>query len=287
MIEPALRAAFTAVVSIGCMAKSGALAPWRAAAEVFVRQNYTMKAIQDLSRVAVVLVRPSHPGNIGASARAMKTMGLADLVLVRPRHFPHVEADAMAAGAKDVLERARVFDDLAPALADRELAVGFSARRRDLSHAPREWRDLAPEILASPGRIALVFGNETSGLSNDELLRCQRFATFATNPDYGSLNLAAAVQLASYEIALAARAFEPAMAGARSPATGADLEGLHAHLNEALVECGFLDPAKPGRLDERMRRLASRAGLEREEVDLLRGMLRALAAKKKGVPPAQ
>ena len=255
-----------------------------AAAGVCVRQNYTMKATFDLSRVAVVLVRPSHPGNIGAAARALKTMGLADLALVRPRHFPHEEADAMAAGAKDVLERARIHDDLAAALADRELAIGFSARRRDLSHEPREWRDLAPEVLASPGRLALVFGNETSGLSNEELLRCQRFATIASNPAYGSLNLAQAVQVAAYEIALAARAFEPAATGPRSPATGADLEGLHAHLNEALVACGFLDPAKPGRLDERMRRLASRLSLEREEVDLLRGMLHALSGRKGGKP---
>ena len=268
------------------MAKSGAAGALRALAGVFVRQNYTMKATFDPARVAVVLVRPSHPGNIGAAARAMKTMGLADLALVQPRHFPHAEADAMAAGAKDVLERARVFDALEPALADRDLAVGFSARRRDLSHAPREWRELAPEILAAPGRIALVFGNETSGLSNDELLRCQRFATFATNPGYGSLNLAAAVQLATYEVALAARLFEPAAAGHRAPASGADLEGLHAHLAEALVACGFLDPAKPGRLDERMRRLASRLSLEREEVDLLRGMLHALAARDGG-PPSQ
>ncbi len=244
-----------------------------------------MKATWDLSRVAVVLVRPSHPGNIGAAARALKTMGLTHLALVRPRHFPHPEADAMAAGAKDVLDAARVHDDLAQALADRELAIGFSARRRDLSHAPVEWRELAAEALAFPGRLALVFGNETSGLSNDELLRCQRFATIATNPEYGSLNLAQAVQVAAYEIALAARAFEPAAAGARAPATGADLEGLHAHLREALVACGFLDPARPGRLDERMRRLASRAGLEREEVDLLRGMLHALEGRKDRKPP--
>lgn len=244
-----------------------------------------MKAIDDLSRVAVVLSRTSHPGNIGAAARAMKTMGLADLVLVAPRRFPHEEATAMAAGAADVLERARVVPDLESALADRSLAVGFSARRRDLSHAPREWRELAPDVLAVPGRLALVFGNETSGLANDELLRCQRFATFATNPAYGSLNLAAAVQLAAYEVAMAIRAFEPAVATGRSPATVADLEGLHAHLNESLVACGFLDPAKPGRLDERMRRLASRLTLEREEVDLLRGMLRALSGARRDDPP--
>ncbi len=244
-----------------------------------------MKATSDLSRIAVVLVHTSHPGNIGGAARAMKTMGLGDLVLVAPRHFPHAEADAMAAGAKDVLERARVHDGLDSALADREFSIGFSARRRDLSHPVREWRDFAPEALAMPGRLALVFGNETSGLSNDELLRCQGFATIAANPRYGSLNLAQAVQVAAYEVALAARAFEPPPSGPRSPATGADLEGLHAHLREALVACGFLDPARPGRLDERMRRLASRVRLEREEVDLLRGMLRALAAGRDGKPP--
>jgi tRNA/rRNA methyltransferase len=238
-----------------------------------------MKAETTLSRVAVVLVRTSHPGNIGAAARAMKTMGLADLVLVDPRHFPHAEAEARAAGATDVLGRARVVATLAEALADRVLAIGFSARGRDLSHPARDWRSLAPEAVAAAadGPVALVFGNETSGLSNDELLACQRHASIPANPAYPSLNLAAAVQIAAYELALAASAFGIPGRPPRARATGADLEALHGRLNALLVASGFLDPAEPGRLDERMRRLAARLDLESEEVAILHGMLDSLA----------
>ena len=239
-----------------------------------------MKAENPLPRVAVVLVRTSHPGNIGAAARAMKTMGLADLVLVAPRHFPHPDADALAAGAGDVLDRARVVASLAEALADRTLAVGFSARGRDLSHPAREWRSLAPETVAAAGPVALVFGNETSGLSNDELLACQRHATIPASPEYPSLNLAAAVQVACYELALAAGAFRVPDRPPRTRATGADLEALHARLQQLLVASGFLDPREPGRLDERMRRLAARIDLETEEVAILHGMLDSLGRRK-------
>jgi len=239
-----------------------------------------MKASSPLARVAVVLVRTSHPGNIGAAARAMKTMGLSDLVLVAPRHFPHAEATALAAGAADLLDRARVVGTLADALADRVLAVGFSARARDLAHPLREWRAAAPELLAlaAAGPVALVFGNETSGLSNEELLACQRHAAIAANPGYPSLNLAAAVQVAAYELALAAGAFRVPDRPPRVPATGADLEALHARLREALVAIGYLDPAVPGRLDERLRRLAARLDLEAEEVAFLQGILKQAAA---------
>jgi len=241
-----------------------------------------MKAQSPLARVAVVLSRTSHPGNIGAAARAMKTMGVVDLVLVAPRHFPHAEATALAAGAADVLERARVVPTLAEALAGRTLAIGFSARGRELSHSARDWRSAAPEAIAATidGPVALVFGNETSGLSNEELLACQRHACIPANPDYQSLNLAAAVQVACYELALAAGAFRVPERAPRAPATGADLEALHAHLNAVLVASGFLDPAEPGRLDERMRRLAARLDLETEEVAILHGMLDALARRR-------
>lgn len=247
--------------------------------ESFVRQNYTMKAQLSLSRVAVVLSRTSHPGNIGAAARAMKTMGLKDLVLVAPRHFPHAEATALAAGASDVLASARVVTSLAEALADRVLAFGFSARGRDLSHPVRDWRSCASEALGatSTGGVALVFGNETSGLSNDELLACRRLACIPANPDYSSLNLAAAVQVACYDLALAAAAFRVPARPPRTPATGADLEALHARLNSLLIARGHLDPAEPGRLDERLRRLAARLDLEVEEVALLHGILSSLA----------
>jgi tRNA/rRNA methyltransferase len=225
----------------------------------------------------VVLARPSHPGNIGAAARAMKTMGYADLALVRPRFFPDPDATAMAAGAHDILAAASVHETLEGALADCTLAVGFSARGRELSHPAIALRDAAPEIVASAraGRVALVFGNETSGLSNEELLRCQRLVAIPANPAYPSLNLAAAVQVACYELATAAGASAAATTAAGTPATGEDAQGLFAHLEAAAMESGYVDAANPGRFMERMRRLFARSGLEREEVKLIRGLLGA------------
>jgi TrmH family RNA methyltransferase len=230
-----------------------------------------------LARFAVVLSRPSHPGNIGAAARAMKTMGFSDLVLVAPRHFPDPDATAMAAGAADLLATARVYASLDAALADRVLVVGFSARGRELSHAPESLRDAAPGILAAArgDPVALVFGNETSGLSNEELSRCQRLVSVPANPGYSSLNLAAAVQIACYEIAARTNAFALPPSKEGTHATREDIEGFFSHLESAAVEAGFLDPAKPGRFMERMRRLFARSGLEREEVKLLRGFLDA------------
>jgi tRNA/rRNA methyltransferase len=209
----------------------------------------------------------------------MKTMGLVDLVLVSPRHYPHPDATAMAAGAQDVLSAARVVPTLGEALAGRTLAIGFSARGRGLAHPARAWRELAPEALdaSGSGPVALVFGNETSGLANAELLLCQRHAAIPANPAYPSLNLAAAVQVACYELAQCAASYSPPVKSKRATATGADLEALHARLQATLVESGFLDPGSPGRLDERLRRLAARLDLEKEEVKLLHGMLDALA----------
>ena len=242
-----------------------------------------MEAMEALSRTRVVLTRTSHPGNIGAAARAMKTMGLADLALVAPRHFPDPDATAMAAGAADVLAGARVFSTLEAALADCSLAVGFSARERELSHAPSTLRDAAPSLIeaAGQGTVALVFGNETSGLSNEEMARCQRFVMIPSNPAYGSLNLAAAVQVVCYELAVAARAFAAPAARERGGASVGDVEGLFTHLEGAAISSGFLDPAKPGRFMERMRRLFARARLERQEVKLLRGLLGSLEEKRR------
>jgi tRNA/rRNA methyltransferase len=234
-----------------------------------------MDRLAALSRVRIVLSRPSHPGNIGSAARAMKTMGLARLRLVAPKAFPDEQADALASGALDVLERAELFATLEDALADVVLAVGFSARGRDLSHPPRVLREAAPLILASAAAapVALVFGNETFGLSNEELARCQWLAVIPANPEYASLNLAAAVQVACYELATAAAVFSPPPEPERTPATVEEVEAFYAHLERAMIASGFLDPGMPKRLMERMRRLFARAGLEREEVKFLRGML--------------
>jgi len=238
--------------------------------------NFTMP-------LRVVLSRTSHPGNIGAAARAMKTMGFADLALVAPRHFPDPDATAMAAGAADVLASAQVFDTLEAALADCTLVAGLSARARDLAHPPVPLRDAARELVdaSAAGRVALVFGNETSGLTNEELLRCQRAVVIPANPRYSSLNLAAAVQVACYELATTAGAHGVPAAGMKDPATGDDIRGLFEHLDAATVASGYIDPANPGRFLERMRRLFARAGLEREEVRVMRGMLAAFERKMK------
>jgi tRNA/rRNA methyltransferase len=241
--------------------------------------NFTMDARQALSGIRVVLSRTSHPGNIGAAARAMKTMGFGDLVLVAPRHFPDADATAMAAGAADILESARVVESLEAALADRTLAVGFSGRARDLSHPPAALRSLVPSILEAGGGVALVFGNETSGLSNDELAHCQRLASIPANPAYSSLNLAAAVQIACYELAVGADAHPLPASGSGTAATGEDLRGLFEHLEASTLASGYVDPARPGRFMERMRRLFARTGLEREEVKLIRGMLGAFESR--------
>jgi tRNA/rRNA methyltransferase len=247
-----------------------------------------MERRDTLPAVRVVLSRTSHPGNIGAAARAMKTMGFSDLALVRPRHFPDPDATAMAAGAAAELARASVHDTLEGALAGCVLAVGFSARRRDLSHPVLALRDAVPVILdaARAGRVALVFGNETSGLSNEELARCQAFASIPANPAYSSLNLAAAVQVACYEVAVGAGAHEAPRGRKRPAATLGDIDGFFAHLERSALASGFLDPRRPGRFIEHMRRLFARAGLERPEVKLLRGLLGAMDAKAGPTEPA-
>jgi tRNA/rRNA methyltransferase len=232
---------------------------------------------QPLKNIRVVLTQPSHPGNIGATARAMKTMGLADLVLVTPKTFPHPDALARASGAADVLAAARVVATLDEALAGCVLAVAVSARKRELRHETVTVREAAPRAIESAlaGPVALVFGNETSGLSRDEAARCRFLAMIPANPDYPSLNLAAAVQVFCYELRMAAGGALPAMREEFVPASHEDVEGMLAHAEQALLAIGFLDPANPKRLLPRLRRLAARAHLEREEVNILRGMLQA------------
>ena len=228
-----------------------------------------------LARIRVVLVRTSHPGNIGATARAMLTMGLARLVLVAPRRFPDPEADARASGATAVLAAARVVDGLDDALAGASLTVGLSARPREFAGQVLPVRAAAERAVASTahGDVALVFGTEMSGLSNDELARCAVVATIPANPGYASLNLAAAVQVAAYELRVAAGHGGVWAAPRFAPASHDEIEGLHAHAARTLAAMRFLDPALPRRLLPRLRRLFARAGLEREEVNILRGIL--------------
>ena len=254
-----------------------------------------------LANVRIVLVAPTHPGNIGAVARAMRTMGLRDLRLVRPRRFPSAEATERAAGAFDVLDRARVVDDLSTALADCRWAVATTARPRHL-----EWVQLDPEGAArelvrraASGPVAAVFGRESAGLANDEVDRCQAVLRIPTDPEFRSLNVAAAVQIAAYEIARAAARAEAggaagaAATGGRDPGDGegdeggdaredrlgevtaADLERLFAHFETALADIGYLDPERPRLLMRRVRRLVVRADIDRAELNILRGILGA------------
>lgn len=229
-----------------------------------------------LKRIRVVLDRPSHPGNVGAAARAMKTMGLTRLALVAPKRFPDPEANALAAGAYDLLQRAAVYATLREALSGAALAVAFSARGREISHAPLDARAAAAEALsvAQADEVSLVFGSESVGLANEQVMLCNRLAYIPTGPEGSSLNLAAAVQVVAYEIRMALSA--PALAQDESRlATIEQLERFYGHLERSLRSTGFLDPGKPKRLMERLRRLFGRARLEREEVNVLRGMLNA------------
>jgi len=209
----------------------------------------------------------------------MKTMGLRDLWLVNPRQFPDAQADAMASGAVDVLARARVCSSLDDALAGTVLAVATTSRYRDLPPGVLSPRDaaarLAAEATAYP--VALVFGSETFGLSTEEVSRCQNVVNIPADPDYASLNLAAAVQVMAYEVRLAAGTGPTLPVPEFDPATLEDIERLFQALDQALQETGFLDPRNPGRLMQRLRRLFSRTRLEKEEVAILRGILKSIA----------
>ncbi|MCK2125869.1 RNA methyltransferase [Thauera aromatica] len=238
-----------------------------------------------LDRIRVVLSRTSHPGNIGAAARAMKTMGLRDLWLVAPESFPDEVATARASGAADLLESARVVGTLQEALADTVLSAALTARRRELSLPRMQARDAARELVARSrdGIVALVFGNETSGLTNDEVGLCSLPVTVPTDPDFSSLNLGAAVQVLSYEMRMAALGdvVTAPLDVHAEPATHADFEGFIAHLERAVTASGFHDPANPKRLLPRMRRLFNRVRLEKEEVAILRGMLTTFETPRK------
>ena len=231
-----------------------------------------------------ILIETSHPGNVGATARAMKVMGFHDLVLVRPR-FPDVlsqeETVAMASGAADVLTRARIVPTLAEALEGVQVACATAMTPRDFgppTHAPRAW---FPELAASGARVGLVFGSERYGMANEDVYRCHAVLSIPTAPGYGSLNLAQAVQILAYEWRLAVGGFE-VQARTRAPdVAGAEaVQGLLGHWERALVEIGFLDPAAPKKLMPRLNQLFNRAGLSPEEVHILRGIAKAMMERR-------
>ena len=230
--------------------------------------------------IRIVLVGTTHPGNIGSAARAMKTMGLSNLVLVSPLRFPDPEAVALAAGADDILAGARVVDSLDEALDGCRYALGSTARDRTVSLPELSPREAAGELVArsAQGDVALLFGRERTGLANEELQRCHGRVFIPCNPEYASLNLAAAVQVVSYEIRL--RRLEAGQLPARAPlpadeapATLDQLERLFAHLGEFMDEVDFHKGRSPEMVTQRLRRLFLRAGMDEREIKILRGLL--------------
>lgn len=231
---------------------------------------------QRFNRIRVVLCHTSHPGNIGSTARAMKTMGLERLYLVQPKHFPDGQAKSLAVNAADVLDKAIVTNTLEEAIRDCNFVIGVSGKQRSLSQKVMNVREAAIEAnaIAANQEVALVFGTEMSGLSNAEADCCHILATIPANPVYTSLNLAQAVQVMCYELRMAITDGTPHIDSKDGElATQADLERFYTHLHEVLEEIGYINPRAPKKLFERLRRLYGRAQLEKEEVQLLRGIL--------------
>ena len=270
-----------------------------------------------LHRIRIVLVEPTHPGNIGAAARAMKAMGLDRLCLVAPRRFPSAEATARAAGADDVLHAARLVESLDDALADCGLVFGTTARSRRIEWPVLDAREGARRAVATAARtpVAMVFGRESAGLTNAELDRCHALIRIPVATGFSSLNVAAAVQILAYEMRVAtpghgkdaeerregvgacggnteehgegAGAHPPPQAPAATagvPATAGELEGFYRHLETALVGIGYLDPAAPKLLMRRLRRLFNRAVPDQAEINILRGILTAAVRRTPGAP---
>ena len=237
-----------------------------------------------LETVKIILVNTTHPGNIGAAARAMKTMGLEHLVLVSPEQFPSAECTARAAGADDILARAQVFSRLEEAVAECASVFATSARPRSISWPVLTPAAAAERVAARAGadfRAAIVFGPESAGLSNDQLELCHAMIRIPTNANFSSLNVAAAVQIICYEINkqhLAAgkegkdtdeRNLPPPLA------TAEQMEYLYRHFQQTLTDIGYFDPAQPRRLMRRIKRLFNRAQLDSNEYNILRGILTA------------
>jgi tRNA/rRNA methyltransferase len=236
-----------------------------------------------------VLVQPSHAGNVGAAARAIKVMGFDDLVLVAPRHADvkeHPDAAAFASGALDVLQGACVVASLPEALEGITWACATAMTPRDFGPPTFAPRAHLASLAATAHRVAFVFGPERTGLANDDVYRCHACLSIPTQPDYGSLNLAQAVQLIAYDWrqALGGYAVEPRTAPV-TLADGATLHGVLEHWQQVLVKIGFLDPAAPKKLMPRLQQLLQRAQLTQEEVHILRGIARAVGAARGGGPP--
>ena len=239
-------------------------------------------ASQFLDRVRVVLLHTTHPGNIGATARAMKTMGLKHLVLVRPKTFPSEVAVARSSHADDILEGAVVVDTLQQAIGDCQFVVGTGDRTRTVPWPLYRPREMAQHARSLPNdqQIAVVFGREDIGMTNDQMMMCNAQVQIPANPDYSSLNIASAVQVLVYELRMAALGEDAQVPGRRdwdeAPATQADIERLVEHWQRSYLNAEFLDPNNPKAAMTRIRRLLARAELDQIEVNILRGMLSTL-----------
>ena len=250
---------------------------------VFVQLVRESMAV-NFQNIRIVLVETSHPGNIGSAARAMKNMCLQDLYLVTPKNFPDPQgkSKAMAAGADDILARIKIMDSLDEALVGCSYVVGASARLRSIPWPVIDPRECVQQLIgiAQTDQVALVFGREDRGLTNEELERCNALVHIPGNPEYMSLNIASAVQVLAYEIHMASylEADRPNKQDEfydHPRATADEVEGLYGHFESALTALGFHDPDNPRQLMRRLRRLFNRAGLDKMEVNILRGILTA------------
>jgi len=233
--------------------------------------------------VRVVLIDPSHPGNIGSVARAMKNMGLSDLVLVRPRAFPHPEALTLAAGADDVLAQARVVDTIADAVADCAFVAGTTSRPRSHNWEFLTPRDLAGRVgkMATESRASLLFGSERFGLANEDLQHCNVLVRIPANPEYCSLNLAMSVQLIAYELYLERTQPESQIQFERPLATGAEMELFYSHLQRMLDHIAFEDRNGAGHLMTRLKRLFNRSQMDQNEINIMRGIFTAVEGRRR------
>lgn len=236
-----------------------------------------------LTNIRIVLINTSHPGNIGAAARAMKTMGLSNLYLVSPILFPHQKAEEMASGAVDILEKAVVVETLDEAIADCSLVVGTSARSRAIPWPLLNPKELAEKAMqeAAHAPVAIIFGREQSGLTNEELHKCHFHVHIPSNAEYSSLNLAAAVQVITYELRFASLQEIEAEEWDYQWARSDELESFYEHLQSVLVEIEFLNPKAPRQLMTRLRRLFNRSRLDQMEINILRGILGTVEKKLK------
>ena len=241
-------------------------------------------------KIRIVLIETSHPGNIGAVARAMKNMCIEELYLVKPKEYPSGVATARASGADDVLANAVVCNNLEEAVADCQLVIGASARLRSINWPelnPRQCANLVKELPDSD-TVAIIFGREDSGMTNAEMDKCQYLVHIPTNVEYSSLNIAAAVQVICYELYTAQQDISelpPAPSNVTDDelgdrASGKEMEGMFVHMEAALTEIGFLQPPSCQKLMRRLRRLYNRAGLDSTDINILRGVMSAAEGRK-------